>query len=246
MKDLVRQSSNKVWVCWFQGIEQAPILVQKCYRSLKENLINKDVVLITSENMSDYVKFPDYIMEKWKNGQITHTHMTDLLRLELLIKYGGTWIDATVFCSSKEEEIPEYFFNSDLFFYQALKPGKDGHSTYMSSWFMSAKTNNIVLMAPRYLCYKYWEQNSSMIDYFILHYFMSMVLDYYPDYWKRITPRDNATPHILLLMLFDEYDESVWMSVKSQTPFHKLTYKFNEENINKKNSYYDRIFNLQE
>lgn len=43
------------------------------------------------------MEFPKYIEEKWKRGVITHTHMTDLLRLELLIRYGGTWIDATVF-----------------------------------------------------------------------------------------------------------------------------------------------------
>lgn len=30
--------SNKVWVCWFQGIENAPNLVKKCYKSLQENL----------------------------------------------------------------------------------------------------------------------------------------------------------------------------------------------------------------
>ena len=33
------------------------------------------------------------------SGQITKTHLSDLLRLELLIRYGGTWIDATVFCT---------------------------------------------------------------------------------------------------------------------------------------------------
>ena len=27
--------SNKVWVCWFQGMDQAPKIVQKCYQSLK-------------------------------------------------------------------------------------------------------------------------------------------------------------------------------------------------------------------
>ena len=35
-------------------------------------------------------------MEKHKNNIIDNTHFSDLLRLELLIKYGGTWIDASV------------------------------------------------------------------------------------------------------------------------------------------------------
>ncbi|RAZ02631.1 capsular biosynthesis protein, partial [Klebsiella oxytoca] len=69
------------------GMDRAPHLVRACYRSLRENLPDKEIILITSENMSDYVTFPDYIIEKWEKGQITHTHMTDLLRLELLIQY---------------------------------------------------------------------------------------------------------------------------------------------------------------
>ncbi len=240
------ESSNNVWVCWFQGMEQAPALVQKCYQSLKENLISKEIILITSENMSDYVTFPDYILEKWKKGQITHTHMTDLLRLELLIKYGGMWIDATVLCTENEKNIPPYFFDSDLFFFQCLKPGRDGHSHINSSWLISAKSNNKILMACRYLCYEYWKKNNSLIDYFLLHDFMAIVLEYYPQDWLRVVPRDNATPHILLLKLFEQYDDKMWSYIKQQTPFHKLTYKFEPEKVNLKSTYYDMIFNQGE
>ena len=39
--------------------------------------------------------------------------MSDLLRLELLTKYGGTWVDATVYFS--DDNLPNFFFDSDLF-----------------------------------------------------------------------------------------------------------------------------------
>lgn len=234
---LESKSSNKVWICWFQGMESASELVRRCYQSVKENMSDCDIVVITSENMNDYVQFPDFIIEKWHKGQISHTHMTDLLRLELLIRYGGMWLDATVFCS--EKNIPDYFFESDLFFYQCLKPGRDGHCSYISSWLMSAKTNNRILMTVRELLYKYWKDNNSMWDYFLLHDFMAMVLDYYQDDWKSIIPRDNATPHILLLRLFDKYDEQLWQAIKMQTPFHKLSYKFDKDKENLSDTYYD-------
>jgi hypothetical protein len=35
-------------------------------------------------------------LEKYQKKIIDNTHFSDLLRLELLIKYGGTWIDASV------------------------------------------------------------------------------------------------------------------------------------------------------
>lgn len=240
-KSLNKTTSNKVWICWFQGMDNAPGLVKKCYESVKNNLVNKEIVLITAANLEQYVQFPDYIINKWKAGIITHTHLTDLLRLELLIRYGGLWLDATVFCSSPEKDIPNYFFNSELFFFQSLKPGRDGNATYISSWLMSAKTNNKVLMATRALCYEYWKKNNAMDDYFLLHNFMSIVLDKYKDDWKKIVPRDNATPHILLLRLFEQYDEVLWSTIKAQTPFHKLSYKFSDEKkLN--NTFYKALF----
>ncbi len=240
---VARQLSNKVWICWLQGMECAPDIVKKCYGSVKRNLTDRDIVLITAENLQQYVTFPDHIVEKWKKGVITNTHITDLLRLELLIRYGGMWLDATVFCSESENNIPDYFFNSDLFFYQNLKPGRDGDGLYISSWLMSARTNNKVLIITRELCYEYWKNNNSMVDYYLLHTFISIVLDHYPEEWKAVVPRENATPHILLLRLFDQYNEQKWNAIKQQTPFHKLSYKYDREKESICDTFFQRVIN---
>ena len=58
-----------------------------------------------------------------------------------------------------------------------------------------------------------------------------------------VTPVCNSTPHILLLRLFDEYDEKMFYDILSQTPFHKLSYKFTDEQKLKKGTYYQRVFN---
>lgn len=240
-EQLEHVSSNIIWFCWFQGLDNAPLIVKKCYESLKKNLYNHKIVIITADNITDYVEFPTYIIEKWNKGIITNTHMTDLLRLELLIKYGGTWIDATVLCTRDEKEIPNYYFDTDLFFYQILKPGRDGCSTYMSSWYITAKSNNKILLATRYLCYKYWEKNNFLIDYFLLHDFMSIVLEKYQEDWKNVIPVDNATPHILLLRLFEQYNIELWQSIVEQSPFHKLSYKFSKEQEQTEGTFYKKI-----
>lgn len=164
--------------------------------------------------------------------------MTDLLRFELLIKYGGTWIDSTVWCSQNEDRIPDYFFNSELLFYQCLKPGRDGHLTVMSSWYINATSNNKILLATRYLLYEYWKRNSELLDYFLLHDFFQIVLEYYSTDWKKVIPVSNSTPHSLLLRMFDEYDEEMINYVVEQTPFHKLSYKFTDDQLNIPNTVY--------
>jgi len=233
-------ANNTIWVCWLQGMDNAPDIVKKCYNSILK-IEGKEVVLITKDNIKQYVQFPDYIQEKWDKGIITNTHITDLLRLELLIKYGGIWLDATVFCS--DNHIPNYIENSDLFLFQNLKPGRDGHSIYVSSWLISAKSHNKVLEATLFLCYEYWKKYNYMVDYFLLHFFMSIVLDFYNDEWDKIVPVSNAIPHVLLLRLFKQYDGIIWNELKKQTVFHKLSYKFDEDNYRIKNTYYDVIIN---
>lgn len=232
---------RKVWICWLQGIENAPELVQKCYASIQEHITDREIVLITSENRKQYVAFPDYIEQKYESGIITHTHFSDLLRIALLAQYGGTWIDATVFCSGGT--IPKYMLDSDFFVFQNLKPGADGHVLNISSWFMTARTRNKIVTAVRDLLYAYWEKNNNLIDYFLLHHFFAIVADYYAEDWKNIIPFSNAVPHILLLRLFEPYNEECYNETKRMCPFHKLAYKRSSEEFCKKGTYYDVIFN---
>lgn len=238
-KPLPRQHSNKVWVCWLQGIENAPELVQACYRSLQTHLTDREIILLTEDNYRDYVTFPAHIQEKIDSGMITRTHFSDLLRLELLLKYGGTWIDATVYCSGGN--IPAYMLDSDLFVFQTLKPGLDGHPTCLSSWFMTSCTNHPVLLLTRHLLYAYWENHKKMVDYFLLHDLFQLAIEAYPEEWNHVIPFCNSVPHILLLRLFEPYSQKAWQAICSQTPFHKLSYKFSPAEFEKENTYYTAL-----
>lgn len=231
--------SNKVWICWFQGMENAPELVQKCYDSIIRNIKDREIVLITYENMYEYVSFPSFIQEKVDAGIIKGAHLSDLIRLELLLKYGGTWIDATVYCSGPN--IPDYMLNSELFMFQCLKPGRDGHCTSISNWFITARSYNRLLFLVRGLLYAYWEKNNKLDDYFIFHILFQMCIDHCPDEWNKVVPRDNSTPHIILLRLFDEFNKDIWEAVTRVTPFHKLSYKIDNDKILDKGTYYDTI-----
>lgn len=57
------------------------------------------------------------------------------------------------------------------------------------------------------LLYNYWEKNDRLIDYFIFHDFFQLAIESYPKEWKKVIPFNNATPHILLLRLFEKYDK---------------------------------------
>ena len=234
-------SHRKVWICWFQGMDQAPDVVRRCFESIKKNITDREIVLITEENYEQYVQFPGYIQDKIRCSIIQKTHMSDLLRLELLTRYGGTWIDATVYCSS---QCPGYMLDSELFLFQNLKPGLDGHATHISSWFITAERGNIMLKLTLAFLYDYWKKNDQLVDYFIFHDFFQLAIETYPEKWRKVVPFSNSLPHILLLRLFDIYDERIWTSVKEQTPFHKLSYKFTEEQAKTEGTYYRKVLGL--
>lgn len=236
------KNCKKIWVCWLQGMEDAPEIVKTCFKSIKRCITSREIILITGKNYREYIEFPSFIQEKIDKGIIKGAHMTDLLRLELLIKYGGTWIDATVLCVSND--IPKYMLESDLFMFQCLKPGRDGHVTVISNWFITAASNNRLLINTRELLYCYWEKNNDLVDYFIFHIFFQMCIELHPDEWKKVVPFCNSMPHILLLKLFEEYDEETWEVVCKMTPFHKLTYKFTDLEITLNNSYYEKVMEI--
>lgn len=236
-----REFSNKVWFLWLQGIEQAPEVVKYCYDSVRKNLSNRELILLTDNNYKDFVRFPDYIQEKIDSGIITKTHMSDLLRLELLTLYGGTWIDATVYLSSST--IPDYMLDSELFIFQKLKPGLDGQPKSVSSWFISSSTCHPILVLTKELLYEYWKKNNYMIDYFLMHDFMELAIETYPSEWRKVVPFSSSTPHILLLRLFDKFDKVIWDSLMIQTPIHKLTYKFNSIQ-NLEDCFFNHLFNV--
>lgn len=230
--------SNKVWWCWLQGEEQAPELCQACLDSLRHHIKDKEIVIITEINMWDYVSFPDYIKKKYDRGIITRTHFSDLLRLELLIQHGGTWIDSSVFCTGEGKDI----FDNPLFVYQNFKRGDDAIEA--SNWLISSEKNNPILCATRDLLYKYWEKNDSLLHYFIFHFFFKIATEKYQEEWKRMNSFSNLPPHVLQFEIFDTYSQERIKQIKRMSDFHKLSQKvILPSNI--EGSYYEYIVNRQ-
>lgn len=234
-----RIKNNTIWICWFQGINYAPSIVQTCVKSIKKNIPDKEIIILDNSNYKDYVSLPKFIMDKYNEGKIGSAHFADLLRLALLIKYGGTWIDSTVLCSSAN--IPRYMLDSELFLFQTLKPGLNGHPTAISNWFITAYSNNSILRLTYSLLLEYWQSNDSAIDYFIFHDFFQLAIESYPELWKNVVPTSNEMPHILLLRFGMRYDEKFYNNLLSQSCFHKLTYRVPDEIIADKGTIYNHI-----
>ena len=240
---LLHEKSRIVWFCWLQGMENAPVVVKACYESLCRNLSNRKIKVIDSENWKEYIELSEYIVQRWEKKQIPSAHFTDLIRLQLLIKYGGTWIDSTVLCTGltpENEETTRAFLDADLFMFQYTRPGSDKWGG-IGNWFISACTNNEVLMVLRDILFAYWKDYDCLLDYYMFHLFFTMLRDVYPQEIAAM-PYGYAVPSISLVHHWGErFDKEKWERFTSKVCFHKLAYSVKKEVLEGEGNYYRYI-----
>ncbi|MBQ8051150.1 MAG: hypothetical protein IJ197_06190 [Bacteroidaceae bacterium] len=240
---LDHRRSRRVWFCWLQGLDEAPELVRACLHSQRAILKDREIVVVTEANFPDYVTMPDSFLRLYREGKVPRALFSDLLRLELLIKYGGTWMDATVLCTS--DNYPPQVFDCDLFMFQYYSRQRR-QATGVSNWFITACTNNPLLLVLRDMLYAYWQAYDCTVDYYIFHQFFAWIAREYPAEIARM-PRGSSLVAISLGQKMDSgepYDEAWMQQLLSHCCFHKLSCRTGGRQLTAPRSYYSHIIKL--
>jgi hypothetical protein len=224
-------------------MENAPELVKVCLESLRAS-IGGDIIVLDAQNYTDYVTLPEYVTRKYKKGIIPPALFSDMLRLELLIKYGGTWIDSTVWTSpkvgvkdSKCWQAWQKIQESELFIYRYFN--REGRVEGMSNWFIHAEAGNALLKDVRDMLYAYWHDYNCTVEYYIFHLFFSHVAKRYPEMIRKM-PKGNSYHALWLRDHIDRpFDEKWWENLTANVPFHKLNYRKVPKNL--RGTYYEPI-----
>lgn len=237
-KELTHEHCQKVWVCWFQGMEQAPEIVRICQTSLRRYLKEREIIVLSDGNIDQYVTFPEHIQQKYHEGKIPQAQYSDLLRLELLTRYGGTWIDATVLCTGSH--FPQEILNADLFFFQYIREGnKEFHG--ISNWFITASSNQKALLILKEMLYQYHQDYDCTVAYFIFHVFFMMIVKKLPEEVKQMPRVSNKYCFALENHLGDSYDETWLRAMMANCCFHKLNGRLWKEAEGKEDTYLCKI-----
>ena len=86
---------SPIWIMWFQGINNAPHIIKACIQSILINRAKHPVIFLDKSNIKKYLELPEYILSKFEDRLFTITHFSDIVRMALLSKFGGYWIDST-------------------------------------------------------------------------------------------------------------------------------------------------------
>lgn len=114
--------TKRLWLCWFQGESTGaiPSFNKLCIDMWRDMNPDWDVVLITFENVSDYL--PDFIDIIHDSPDREIAQCADLLRVSLLAKYGGVWVDASVLPTCNLDTICKHYINDTGFFAYRFLP----------------------------------------------------------------------------------------------------------------------------
>ena len=225
----VYSRKDTIWFFWYQGFEQAPELVHICYKSIKRNFPDRQVIFLDKDNINEYINFPSFIWEKFNNRYISLAHFSDLLRLALLNVYGGTWIDSTVYCTGRNNS--DAIINADLFVFRSLAPGNNCQISYISNWMISARAPSKILILTYKLLIEYWRTHNHIIDYYLFHIFMTIAIESFPDEWKKVPIYNNGYPHILQFIFNEPFDPVKYEELIRLSDFHKLSNNLTQDNV---------------
>jgi hypothetical protein len=138
---------KKIWMVWFQGADQAPSLVEETQASWKKLNPDWEFHFLDKEGLREHLDADWFLDHK----NIPPQALSDIVRIMLLHKYGGVWVDASVFCTRPLDEwiydhAPEGFFGYE-------KPRFD---KLISSWFLVASKGNVVIKKWHDKTMKFW------------------------------------------------------------------------------------------
>ncbi len=232
-----------VWQLWLQGEDKAPPVVKRCFESVKRHLPDGyRLIVLDEKSLKDWVEIPEYLEQRYKLGQCLAANYADYIRTCLLVKYGGIWIDATVYLSG---DLPRDIVESDIFvfkehlwcccntapdddFFLYLAANHYDSALYGSNWFIVAKPERIVLRVIKKAFEDYWKSKDYQCDYFMFHILFTLAVIRRRDCrmeFESMPNYPNDIPHLLQTGFKAKYSEEAYEALMRVTHVHKLTYR---------------------
>lgn len=167
-----------IWVCWWTGENSAPPIVKHCIASIRRNAGSHPVRLITQDDFREYLEIPSEILVKVQSGQICFANFSDYLRFSLLAKYGGLWLDATIYCSA---QLPEEIFRMPVFTCKSPERECGYISRYRwTSFCFGGYCGGLLFSFMRDSLALFWEKNGRSIDYLLVDYLIDLAYSEIP------------------------------------------------------------------
>ncbi|MDR3418983.1 MAG: capsular polysaccharide synthesis protein [Nevskia sp.] len=207
-----------IWQFWNTGQTEFPPLVQNCLQSVLGYAGERQRVLVTMKTVGDYVDLPGAVMDR--RAFWGWTKFSNLLRLKLLERHGGTWIDATVLLAAP---LPDVIQTAPFF---AAKWNHDPR--IIANWLIQSVSGHPLIAAMSTAYERYWMTAEVPGDYFMFHFiFEALILSSrrLQTLWDQVPDQDAKLNHELQHRLDEAFNPVVLAEIARRAPIQKLTLK---------------------
>ena len=238
-KETTTEFPNIIWTMWQQGEAQMPETVRASMKTIKDFAERNgcEFILITDENLVDFIDIPTDIIEKYKRKELTAAHYSDIIRFSLLYQYGGIWMDATLFVSpyATVDMFKGDFFSLNHPPIHADKIERAIGDFKWSSFFLAGKRGKSYFKHIRDLFIYFVRKYPVFIQYLMLDYFILSEYKLNDEFKALVGGLPVLAPAERVWFLRDHaneiYDKHEWEEVLRTTPIMKTTYKINEDTL---------------
>lgn len=236
--------SRIIWSAWLQGLDNAPEMVNVCLESHQKHLPGYEFRVLDMENYRQWVELPEWVEEKYARGMIPAALFSDVLRVAVLKRYGGVWMDASVLCTGfGNQQLQKQWTeveNSRFAVFRYYRKG-DRYPSGLSNWFIAATPDNIVLTSVYDMLTAYWRDYDCTIDYYMMHLFISCALKAFPEMERGMPKLNSRYSFFLGDALSRTYSQEAWQELVDHVAIHKLNYRRADEARKNPLSYYNFI-----
>lgn len=233
------QEDSPIWIFWWQGEETMPPIVRSCYKSVLRNAEKHPVILITENNITEYVDIPQYIYEKIREKKMTLTHFSDILRENLLYRYGGIWMDATIYMTAP--------FSKEMYEYEYYSIKGAFEEWEWTGFFQAAGKGNVFAKAVSHLFNCYWKEHDCLISYLLIDCFLAVARKHSTaiDQMIKDLPQKDSSIFLLNDQYLDKaYDVDEMEALSNKTNLHKLSYKYKHDSaVGEKLTFWGALLN---
>lgn len=223
-----KKKSKIVWFFWWQGNQDEIPMIKMCLNSIKNNLPKgSKMIVISRDNLDEYLKLPAHIIEKIDNKTITLTHLSDIIRVSLLSQWGGCWLDATVFALRPYP----YVFENEIWTIKRYDNNIYIPKGRWTGFAMGGYSNCILFDLMKDLFEEYWRRYDVLIDFFLIDLFIELLYRTVPEVKNLIDeiPYNNQQVQKLWPILSEEYNEENFIDLTKDTDFYKLSWRIKVE-----------------
>ncbi|CAE7574578.1 unnamed protein product [Symbiodinium necroappetens] len=156
-----------IWMFWAQGHEGLGAFRRACINSWMHRNPAWQVLLLSAESCFQYLSETD-LPTTWRHIRLDA--QADAVRLALLSKYGGVYVDVSVVCNQCLDQwlVPHMEGNVTLaafVFRQFGRRDRRNHGEYIENWFLACPRNSDLVRNWQAAFLRFWDGRTNAMDH---------------------------------------------------------------------------------